>query len=105
MAVPVVLAAHDRDRAYLRQLVGGVPTGSMLMVIEYLAALADEGLTVAMRNPDAAREALAGVALDLAADLGASRTPQVIGHAASGSSAAPCGRAVYACRSSLMISV
>ena len=30
---------------------------------------------------------------------------QVIGHAASGSSAAPCGRAVYACRSSLMISV
>ncbi len=30
---------------------------------------------------------------------------QVIGHAASGSSPAPCGRAVYACRSSLMTRV
>jgi hypothetical protein len=38
------------------------------MVIESLAAIADEGVRMAMRNPDAAREALAGVALDLAGD-------------------------------------
>lgn len=40
----------------------------MLMVIESLAAIADEGVRLAMRNPDAAREALAGVALDLASE-------------------------------------
>jgi hypothetical protein len=33
----------------------------MLMLIEALAALASEGLNVATRDPDAAREALAGV--------------------------------------------
>lgn len=44
----------------------GVPVGSVLTVIEHLAALADEGLTIATRDPDAAREALVGVALDLA---------------------------------------
>jgi hypothetical protein len=36
------------------------------LVIESLAALADEGLVVATRDPDVAREALASVALDLA---------------------------------------
>jgi len=66
LAVAVVLAAHDRDRDRLRQLVDSVPAGSMLTVIETLAALADEGLTVATRDADAAREALASVALDLA---------------------------------------
>jgi len=40
----------------------------MSLVVESLAALADEGLTVATRDRDAAREALAGAALDLAAD-------------------------------------
>jgi MinD-like ATPase involved in chromosome partitioning or flagellar assembly len=68
LAVAVVLAVHDRDRARLAELVADVPVGSVLTVIEHLAALADEGLTVATRDPDAAREALAGVALDLAAD-------------------------------------
>lgn len=68
VAVAVVLAVHDRDRPRLHQLVEGVPAGSMLMVIESLAAIADEGLTVATRDPDVTREALAGVALDLATD-------------------------------------
>jgi hypothetical protein len=81
LAVAVVLAVHDRDRQRLRHLVEAVPAGSMVMVIESLAAIADEGVRMAMRNPDAAREALAGVALDLASELpsrleiGASRKP------------------------------
>lgn len=60
------VAVHDRDRQRLHQLVEGVPAGSTLMVIESLAAIADEGVTVATRDPDAVREALASVALDLA---------------------------------------
>ena len=56
-----VLAVHDRDRQRLRQLVEDVPAGLMLMVIESLAAITDEGVMMAMRNPGAAREALAGV--------------------------------------------
>ena len=68
LAVAAVLAAHDHDHDRLRQLVDSVPAGSMLMVIESLAAIADEGVRLAMRNPDAAREALAGVALDLASE-------------------------------------
>jgi hypothetical protein len=68
LAVAVVLAVHDRDRERLCQLVEDVPAGLTLMVIESLAAIADEGVRMAMRNPDAAREALAGVALDLAGD-------------------------------------
>ncbi len=68
VAVAVVLAVHDRDRPRLHQLVDSVPAGSMMTVIESLAAIADEGLTVATRDPGLTREALAGVALDLAAD-------------------------------------
>lgn len=68
LAVAVVLAVHDRDRQRLRQLVEDVPAGSTLMVIESLAAIADEGVRMALRNPAAAREALAGVALDLAGE-------------------------------------
>jgi len=37
-------------------------------VIESLAAIADEGVMMATRDPDAARQALAGVALDLACE-------------------------------------
>jgi hypothetical protein len=66
LAIGITLAAHDRDRARLRQLVDDAPAGLMPLLIESLAALASEGLTVATRDPDAAREALAGVALDLA---------------------------------------
>jgi hypothetical protein len=66
LAVAVVLAVHDRDRQRLHQLVDAVPAESVLMVIESLAAIADEGLTVATRDPDVTREALASVALDLA---------------------------------------
>ena len=68
LAVAVTLAAHDRDRARLRELVDDVPAELMPVLIEAMAALASEGLTVATRDPDAAREALVGVALDLAAD-------------------------------------
>jgi hypothetical protein len=68
LAVGITLAAHDRDRARLRQLIGDVPAGLVPMLIEALAALASEGLTVAAQDRDAAREALVGVALDLAAD-------------------------------------
>jgi len=66
LAVGITLAAHDRDRAWLRSLVDDIPGELMPLLIESLAALADEGLTVATRDPDAAREALASVALDLA---------------------------------------
>jgi hypothetical protein len=38
------------------------------LLLEAMAALADEGLVVATRDRDAAREALVGAALDLAAD-------------------------------------
>ncbi len=68
LAVGITLAAHDRDRARLRSLVDDIPAELMPLLIESLAALADEGLTVATRDPDAAREALAGVALDLASE-------------------------------------
>lgn len=68
LAIGITLAAHDRDRARLRHLVDDVPAELIPLLIESLAALADEGLRVATRDPDAAREALAGVALDLAAD-------------------------------------
>jgi hypothetical protein len=70
LAVGVTLAAHDGDRARLRQLVDDVPAELMPLLVEVLAVLADEGVTLATRCPDAAREALAGVALDLAADPG-----------------------------------
>jgi hypothetical protein len=64
----VVLAVHDRDRERLRQLVEGVPAGTMPLLVEALAAIADEGVRLATRDRDAARIALAGVALDLAAE-------------------------------------
>jgi hypothetical protein len=60
------VAAPDRDRARLRQIVDDIPAELMPLLIESLAALADESLTVATRDPDAAREALTSVALDLA---------------------------------------
>ncbi len=68
LAIGITLAAHDRDRARLRRLVADVPAELMPLLVESLAALADEGLVVATRDPDAAREALAGVALDLAGE-------------------------------------
>jgi len=49
--------------------------GLVPMLIETLAALACEGLTVATRDPNAAREALVGVALDLAPIRARSRAP------------------------------
>jgi hypothetical protein len=68
LAVGLTLAAHDRDRARLRQLVDDVPGELVPLLLEAMAALADEGLVVATRDRDAAREALVGAALDLAAD-------------------------------------
>jgi hypothetical protein len=68
LAIGITLAAHDRDRTRLRDLVADVPAQLVPLLIEAMAALASEGLTVATRDPDAAREALAGVALDLAAE-------------------------------------
>jgi hypothetical protein len=68
LAVAVVLAVHDHDHDRLRQLVDSVPSGSTLMLIESLAAIAGEGVRMAVRHPAAAREALAGVALDLAGE-------------------------------------
>jgi hypothetical protein len=72
LAVGITLAAHDRDRdrARLRQLIGDVTADLVPMLIEALAALASEGLIVATRDPDVAREALAGVAGELAATYG-----------------------------------
>jgi hypothetical protein len=58
--------AIGRDRTRLARLTADVPAGLMPMLIEALAVLASEGLTVATRDPDAACEALVGVALDLA---------------------------------------
>jgi hypothetical protein len=68
LAVGITLAAHDRDRIRLRQLVDDVPAGLMPLLVEVLAALADESVTLAMRSPDHARVVLAGVALDLVGD-------------------------------------
>lgn len=68
LAIGITLAAHDRDRTRLRDLVADVPDELVPLLIEAMAALASEGLTVATRDPDAAREALAGVALDLASE-------------------------------------
>ena len=69
LAVAAVLAVHDRDGARLHELVENVPAELMPLLVEALAVVADESVTLAMRSPDDARVVLAGVALDLVADL------------------------------------
>jgi hypothetical protein len=59
------LAAHDRDRDRLAQLLYGVGVPELHRLVEHLAHLADEGLRVAAGSPDDARTVLTGVALDL----------------------------------------